>query len=57
MNEPYEKKKTKKQKATDDLRPEYDFSAFKNGVRGKYFALRRLIDGTKRPGAAPPERH
>jgi len=39
MNEPYEKKKTKKQKATDDLRPEYDFSAFKNGVRGKYFAL------------------
>jgi hypothetical protein len=32
------KKKVKKQKALDDLRPEYDFSALKNGVRGKYGA-------------------
>ena len=32
MNETTMKKKAKKQKATDDLRPEYDFSALKNGV-------------------------
>ena len=32
------KKKTKKQGVADDLRPEYDFSALKNGVRGKYAA-------------------
>jgi hypothetical protein len=37
------KKKPKKQK-TDDLRPEYDFSALKNGVRGKYAA--RFAAGT-----------
>jgi len=32
------KKKTKKKKSADDLRPEYDFSALKNGVHGKYVA-------------------
>jgi hypothetical protein len=31
------KKKVKKQRA-DKLRHEYDFSKFKNGVRGKYVA-------------------
>jgi len=35
MNETIMKKKAKKEK-TEDLRPEYDFSALKNGVRGKY---------------------
>ena len=29
---------------TDDLRPEYDFSSMKGGVRGKY--LRRAREGT-----------
>jgi hypothetical protein len=38
------KKKAKKQRAADDLRPEYDFSALKNGVRGKYAA--RFSAGT-----------
>jgi len=32
------KKKAKKQGAADDLRPEYDFAALKNGVRDKYAA-------------------
>lgn len=36
------KKKTKALK--DDLRPEYDLSALKGGVRGKY--LRRYREGT-----------
>jgi hypothetical protein len=31
-------------KRDDDLRPEYDFSSLKGGVRGKYF--RRLRSGT-----------
>jgi len=35
MNETIMKKKAKKEK-TEDLRPEYDFSALKNGLRGKY---------------------
>jgi hypothetical protein len=52
MNDTTMKKKFKKQKAADDLRPEYDLSALKNGVRGEYFALRGLIDGTIRPRAA-----
>jgi hypothetical protein len=30
-------KKTTKRIGDDDLRPEYDFSALKRGVRGKYF--------------------
>jgi hypothetical protein len=30
-------KKTSKIDLTDDLRPEYDFSQMKGGVRGKYF--------------------
>jgi hypothetical protein len=38
------KKKVKKQETTDELRPEYDFSALKNGVRGKYAA--RFSAGT-----------
>ena len=38
------KKKAKKQRAADDLRPEYDFSRLKNGVRGKYAA--RFSAGT-----------
>jgi len=37
VNETIMKEKTEKEKA-DDLRPEYDFSALKNGVRGKYTA-------------------
>jgi hypothetical protein len=32
------KKKAKKQEAADELRPGYNFSALKNGVRGKYAA-------------------
>jgi hypothetical protein len=32
------KKKAKKQGAADDLHPEYEFFALKNGVRGKYAA-------------------
>jgi hypothetical protein len=43
------KKKSKNQKAADDLRPEYDFSKMEHGVRGKYVALRTLIRITKRP--------
>jgi hypothetical protein len=43
------KKKSKNQKAADELRPEYDFSALKNGVRGKYAALQTVIRPTKRP--------
>jgi len=31
------KKTTKKQKAADELRQRYDFSALKGGVQGKYF--------------------
>jgi hypothetical protein len=38
------KKKTKKQGLGEDLRPEYDFSTLKNGVRGKYAA--RFSAGT-----------
>jgi hypothetical protein len=38
VNETTMKKKIKKLKADDDLRPEYDFSALKSGVRGKYAA-------------------
>jgi hypothetical protein len=49
MNDTTMKKKFKKQKAADDLRPEDDLSALKNGVRGEYFALRGLIDGITRP--------
>jgi len=30
-------KKTSKPVVDDDLRPEYDFSSLKGGVRGKYF--------------------
>jgi hypothetical protein len=44
VNEMIMKKKAKKQGAADDLRPEYDFSALKNGVRGKYAA--RFSAGT-----------
>jgi hypothetical protein len=43
-NEMIMKKKAKNQKISDDLRPEYDFSALKNGVRGKYAA--RFSAGT-----------
>jgi hypothetical protein len=32
------KKKGKKKKAADELRPEHDFSKLGNGVRGKYTA-------------------
>jgi hypothetical protein len=35
------KKGTKKRKARDELRREYDLSQLKNGVRGKYFARYR----------------
>lgn len=38
------KKRTEKRAAKDDLRPEYDFSALKRGVRGKYLA--RYRNGT-----------
>jgi len=31
------KKTTKKRKAVDELRPEYDLSSLKGGARGKYF--------------------
>jgi hypothetical protein len=31
------KKTTKKQKATDELRQEYDLSSLKGRIRGKYF--------------------
>jgi hypothetical protein len=41
------KKKPKNQKAADELRPEYDFSTLKNGVRGKYAGLLTLIRPTK----------
>jgi hypothetical protein len=50
MNGTAMKKKAKKRKAADDLGPEYDFSALKNSVRGKYAA--RFSAGTnltKRP--------
>jgi hypothetical protein len=43
------KKNPKNQKAVDELRPEYDFSALRNGARGKYAALLTLIRPTKRP--------
>jgi len=32
------KKTTKKRKAADELRQQYDLSSLKGGVRGKYFA-------------------
>jgi hypothetical protein len=38
------KKKPKNQRAADELRPEYDFSTLKHGVRGKYAA--RFSAGT-----------
>lgn len=37
-------KKDSKTKTTDDLRPEYDFSKLKGGVRGKY--AKRFRAGT-----------
>jgi hypothetical protein len=43
------KKKGKKKKAADELRPEYDFSKLGNGVHGKYAALRTAIQETKPP--------
>jgi hypothetical protein len=46
------KKKGKKKKAVDELRPEYDFSKLKNGARGKYVASRSAIHETKRPRPA-----
>jgi hypothetical protein len=49
------KKKDKKKKAADELRPEYDFSKLGNGVRGKYVALRTAIHETKRPRPANNE--
>jgi hypothetical protein len=45
------KKKIKKQKA-DELRPEYDFSKLKNGVRGKY-AARFLTKPNRRRTLSP----
>ena len=42
-------KKTGKDR--DDLRPEYDFSSLKGGVRGKY--ARRLREGTNIVRLAP----
>jgi hypothetical protein len=44
VSETIMKKKAKKQEAADELRPEYDFSALKGGVRGKYAA--RFSAGT-----------
>jgi hypothetical protein len=38
VNETIIRKTAKKQEEADELRPEYDFSALKNGVRGKYAA-------------------
>jgi len=38
------KRTTKKKKAADELRPEYDLSSLKGGVRGKY--LERYQAGT-----------
>ena len=35
------KKRTEKLEAKNELRPEYDFSKLKNGVRGKYVARYR----------------
>jgi hypothetical protein len=32
------KKKRRKRSRSDELRPEYDLSKLKNGVRGKYLA-------------------
>jgi hypothetical protein len=48
--------KTKKlmannKKMTDDLRPEYDLSKLKGGVRGKY--ARRFQEGTNRVLLSP----
>lgn len=37
-------KKENEQEAVDELRPEYDFSQLKGGVRGKY--AKRFRDGT-----------
>jgi hypothetical protein len=34
----------KSDKVSEDLRPEYDFSAMKGGVRGKYFD--RAVEGS-----------
>lgn len=44
VNEMNMKKKAKRQGNDNDLRPEYDFSALKDGVRGKYAA--RFSAGT-----------
>ena len=35
-------KKAAKNKKTDDLRPEYDLSKLKGGVRGKYYEQARV---------------
>jgi len=35
------KAETKKPKLSDEMRPEYDFSAMKGGVRGKYYKAYR----------------
>jgi len=37
MSENIMKKTTKKRKAADELRQQYDLSSLKGGVRGKYF--------------------
>jgi hypothetical protein len=37
-------KKTNRRETDDDLRPEYDLSKLKNGVRGKY--AKRFQEGT-----------
>ena len=37
-------KKASAKKVNDDLRPEYDFSQLKGGVRGKYY--RQAVAGT-----------
>lgn len=37
------KKRPKKQRAKDELRPEYDLAKLKGGVRGKYAAPSKVI--------------
>jgi hypothetical protein len=44
-------KKKPEQDKTDDLRPQYDFSQLKGGVRGKY--ARRFREGTNLIPLAP----